>query len=132
MSHTIESPVKRFPGSVALPDYLNYLQYRAWRDGVTAASAVINVNKPEGAGPETVWEYDVVEYRHAFMSGVCGVVEKWELTGLPAAMTPDLFPPKPERAATALFNWLVGEITKLVTDDVDGDDPKSLPPSSAG
>lgn len=119
----IESPVKRWPGTVTLPDYLNWPQYLAWRDGVRAAREVLNRNKPGDAGPETQWTYDEDEYRHAFMGGVCGVVLEWNLSGLPSTMTPDTFPTRPYRSANNLFLWLTSEISKIV-EDATNDDPK--------
>lgn len=123
MAHIITSPVKRFPGTVELPDYLNYPQYRAWQAAVVAARDARDRNRPADPAADATWEYDADEYRHAFLAGVCAVVAVWHLTGLPDAPTPDTFPVRPANASADLFDWLVREIT-LAASDVDGDDPK--------
>src|SRR5579859_3959016 len=123
MSTDIHSPVKRWPGTVTLPAYLNYPQYRAWIDAARAARSLIEANKPENAAPDASWEYDRADYVHAWLPGIFAVVEAWRLAGLPETLSADTFPLAPEQPAEALFNWLVDGIRVLVS-AVDGDDPK--------
>lgn len=126
MGRTKTCPVARWPGSVVLPDYLNFPQYVAWRDAAAAARAIV-----DAAAETESKEYDQLEYRHAFLPGVLAVVSEWHLASLPEPLTPDNFPMLPEDDSGALFNWLVNS-AGAVARGVDGDDPKSPPLSSAG
>lgn len=50
------------------------------------------------------------------LPGVCACVETWELTGLPAQITPETFPGSPRIASAQLLGWLIGEISKLYSE----------------
>lgn len=104
MSKLIVSPVKKWPGTVTLSDPLTLPQSWGFADAITAAREL-----GEAA--------QLSRYNFALLTGVCGCVEKWELQGLPAAITPDNFPATPRNAAAQLCAWLVGEVVQLYQDE---------------
>lgn len=104
MGKTIESPVKKWPGTVTLADPMTFEQYLAWKRSVTDASALI---KDE----QVPWD----EYDAAISPGVLACVEKWELAGLPEH--PTALPATPRVTSHRLIVWLMREITDLVTQD---------------
>lgn len=98
----LESPVKRWPGTVTLPEYLTWPQVEAWQtaaDEATEATAL--------AARQLAW-----------VRGICAVVTHWELTALPPTMTPETFPATPPRSSVALMRWLMREIN-LMFDEAD-------------
>lgn len=100
MSKIIESPVKRWPGSITLPEYLTYPQVVAFRKAMADARAL---------GEEA--QVDV--YNYAMLPGLCVCVEKWNITGLPEQVTAETFPASPARASVQLLSWLIGQVTAL-------------------
>jgi len=100
MSKRIDSPVKRFPGSVTLHDPLTYPQVIAFQDATAAA----------GAMGETTW----MKLRLALLPGILACVENWEVEGVPEAPTIDNFPATPLVSSGELVNWLQEEITGLL------------------
>ena len=103
MSTVHESPVKKFPGSVTIPDFLNYPQVLAFREAVQAAQEL-----GEGA--------KLVEYNHALLPGVIPCVEKWEIPSLPQVISADNFPVAPTQASQRLTAWLIGLVTALMNE----------------
>ncbi len=93
----LESPVKRWPGTVTLPEYLTWPQMEQW----------------QAAAQEAEDATVMTQQQLAWVRGICAVVSTWELTGLPSAMTPDTFPATPARSAVALMGWLIREISAL-------------------
>jgi hypothetical protein len=98
---TITSPVKRFPGTVTIPDALTFPQAIAWEKAGIAASAL-------KANPEAT----DAEYWQAWMPGITAVVETWNLTGF----DPQKPPATPRLSIAQLVSWLVGEISTLYTE----------------
>lgn len=94
----ITSPVKRWPGTVTLPDYLTWPQMRSWKTAADEASQAT----------------DLVEQRMAWNRGICAIVETWELAGLPAKLTAETFPATPPRSGVALMGWLIDSISALL------------------
>ena len=101
----IESPVKKWPGHVVLPDYLNLAQALAWEEVVKSL---------RGANPE---ELTQTEFSALFLPGVFSIVQEWKLEGLPENMTAATFPFTPGRSARQLINWLIREIGALWQDE---------------
>ena len=96
-----ESTVKRFPGSVVLPDDLTYLQGIAYARAYRQAKAL---------GEEA----SMAEFIHAMLPGICACVVEWHIDGLPAVVTPEVLEQaKPARAVAELMSWLFSETTAL-------------------
>lgn len=108
MGKVIPSPVKRWPGTVTLCDPLTFPQLIAFQNALGAAKAAAD----RGA---TQAEIDA-----AYLPGLLGCVEKWDLAGFPDAVTPATFPSTPMRASAVLVRTLVGAVVELITeaDDV--------------
>jgi len=101
MSKIIESPVKKFPGTVTVPDDLDYSQ------GVKYVTAY---REAKALGEAAT----MIEFVYTMMPAICYCVEKWELTGLPSQVTPEVLEKaKPGRAVAALMSWLFQETTVL-------------------
>ena len=102
MSKKIESPVKRFPGSVTLYDPLTYPQVIAFQDATAAA----------GELEKATW----MKLRFALMPGILACVDSWEVEGVPEKPNVDNFPATPLVSAGELVNWLQEEITTLLVE----------------
>ena len=102
MSKRIESPVKRYPGSVVLHDPLTYPQLIAFQNAITEAQAV----------GETTW----VKLRQALLPGILACVESWNIEGVPEEPNMDNFPATPIVSAGNLVNWLQESITALLVE----------------
>lgn len=98
---TITSPVKRFPGTVAVPDALTFPQAIAWEKAGKAATAL-------KASPEAT----DAEYLGAWMPGITACVEAWSLEGFDPANPPST----PRLSIIRLITWLIGAITELYQD----------------
>ena len=107
MSQVKESPVKRFPGTITLPDFLNHPQAIAYWRGVQAARAL-----PK----DTATMMDV---NYALLPGLCACVEKWDIIGLPTPVTADTFPATPVRDCRLLISWVDREIATLIKETED-------------
>ena len=95
MSKVIQSPVKRFPGSVTLYDPVPYPNFIEWEKAINADG--------EGADLEkqlTMWH------------GVKAMTEKWEIPEF------DIENPiaTPRAAVISLLAWLVTEIGKIINE----------------
>jgi hypothetical protein len=101
----ITSPVKRFPGTVTLSDPLTYPQYLAYVDGL------------RGISPEQ----DIPHQEYAVLPGLLKCVEKWDIPGF-ESITLDTFPSTPRKSVNQLINWLILEVTALVSE---ADDPNA-------
>jgi hypothetical protein len=103
MSKVIESPVKRWPGTITLPDYLTYPQVVAFRKAVAEA---------KGLGEDA--QLDV--YNYAMLPGLCICVERWDIAGLPEHVTAETFPAAPARASSQLLAWVINGVVALFKD----------------
>lgn len=97
----ITSPVKRFPGTVDLPEYLTIPQAVAWEQSTKQASMLRKGGEATDA-----------EYIGAWVPGLLAVVQAWGLEGF----SPDPFQSTPRKAVIDLLSWLITEITKLYED----------------
>ena len=104
MSRVIDSPVKRWPGRVILPDYLTAPQDAAFEDALAEA---------RNFDPETQGAH----YTNALIPGVLACVEKWELEGFPQPITADNFPKTPRQSFAELLAFLIREVTKIYEDE---------------
>ena len=105
MSKVIQSPVKKWAGSVTLADPLTFPAYIAWRDAIREAQA---------------FKDDYVRYSAALLPGVLACVEKWELKGF----SPDPFPATPRDSSDKLLAWLLREIGAVANEGGEDADPK--------
>ncbi len=104
MPKVLFSPVKRFPGTITLPDSLTYPQLIAWEQALAAAQA-------DGATNIQRW--------YALIPGVVACVEKWELAGVPEYPTADTLPSTPRVAADKLLRWVMDGIRSAIAEDDD-------------
>jgi hypothetical protein len=102
MSKTITSPVKRFPGTITIPDFLTVPQARAWEKSLKEADAL----------RETI-EVSDVAYIEAWIPGISAVVSEWNLENFSI----DPFQTTPRVAVLNLFTLIIGEVNKLYWDD---------------
>ena len=101
----LTSPVKRFSGTVEIPDALTFPEYVAWENGFTGMSGE---------------SYTVTA--QALLPAICMIVKGWKLDNFPEKVTPDTFPATPPAAVAQLLAWLVGEILRVVEGS---DDPNA-------
>jgi hypothetical protein len=106
MTKTITSPSKRFPGTVDLPDYLDWVQLEAYQGKFSAITEGMTTAQASRLQAEAV----------------IGVVQAWHIEGLPAA--PAQLPAS--IAGVKLLGWLINEISELIGDD----DPEGSPPNA--
>jgi hypothetical protein len=93
-----DSPVKRYPGYVIMPDYFSWGQMIAWDECVTRAGAA------EGTLPRMAAQAD----------GVLSMVEEWHITGI--AEKPTALPASPVRPAAELMGWVIGLINSMIVE----------------
>lgn len=106
----INSPVEHFAGTVTLPDFLNILQLRKFQDGFFG-------------DPNEVRE----EGKKAFLSvsdqrvlpAVLDIVLEWKLNNVPDKPTMESFPMTPYDKAHELLMWLVMEIYRIYTGEME-------------
>jgi hypothetical protein len=109
MSKTITSPVKRFSGTIVLPDYLTFPQFIAWRNGLKGVASERTVSQVAQSEDESL----------ALLPAIYAIVSEWHLQGIPT--DPAQFPATPRLAVYRLMVWLIGEVTALV--GAEDDDP---------
>jgi len=99
MSKILQSPVKKWPGTVTIPDYLNVEQAMAFEEAIEN----IKDNKNENIN---------LAITSKLVPGICACVESWNLEGL-QNVSQSNYPATPKLASAELTSWLVSEITKL-------------------
>jgi len=93
-----ESPVKRYPGYVIMPDYFSWEQMIAWDDCVTKAQTA------EGRLGALAAQAD----------GVLAMVSEWHISGI--AEHPEALPASPVTPAAQLMGWLIGIINSMIVE----------------
>jgi len=108
----ITSPVKRFPGTVALPDHFTLPQVV---DYETAGEKLIETvsSIPEG-GRIAFTKTDEIK-----LPAILGIVSEWHIEGVPETPTIESFPLTPRHDAHNLVDWLMGEITRVYTGEIE-------------
>jgi len=94
----IDSPSKRYPGYVILPDDLTFPQVLAWED------ATLEAGKTPGSFHKV----------HAYIPGVLVCVQEWHIDGFPEPLTADNFPWKPPAAVIGLMSKIIAGVTDLI------------------
>ena len=97
MSKVITSPIKRFPGTVTIPDPMTWDQLSRWGDFVSGFKKN---------------SFDNLRAEAAFIPGF---VEKIDIVGFPVDSATN--PPKQLKAFSALMDWIVGEILQVIEGD---------------
>ena len=105
----LDSPVKRWPGKIHLPDYLNFRLEAEWE------RAIEDIGKEADGADNSVLS---VSARPAqamiILPVVLSIVQKWELGGgFPQYPTIDDFPATPKQSSALLLAFVIGEINKL-------------------
>lgn len=108
MPKILTSPVKRFPGTVTLPDGYTFPE-------IIAFDKALAVARTDGLSNMEQW--------HAILAGLLPCVSAWALDGVPANPTPDTFPATPRVSVTRLVSWLYDEVSKAQVDE--GDTPNA-------
>ena len=97
----IESPVKRFPGSVTLPDFPTYIQ-------------VLTFGKAYHQARARGDEISMGEYIYITLPGMLPMIETWSIAGIPEHPSiTDIEQMKPGRAVAELLAWLWSECVKV-------------------
>ena len=109
MSKTIKSPVKAFPGSVELPDYLTFPQALAYEQSIIDTQSLFEEGEDKIVSQ--------LRYDSEMIKAVCACVEEWNLDNF-GQLAPDTFPSTPRKASKELVAWLYEEITYLFTPEV--------------
>lgn len=122
---TITSPVKRFPGTVTLPDYLTFPQAITWEKAIDEANALRDPVLDNEGNPARDKNGRVIrvtksgvteaEYLNVWTPALLSVVQAWSLDGFSV----EPFQATPRAALISLFSWLIGEITALYDDSED-------------
>lgn len=118
----ITSPVKRWPGTVTIPDYLTFPQAMAWEEALNNAKNLLpNIDfdrKEDGSidmskmNPEYLEYFKAsrsVKYHKELLPGIMACVLEWNLKNFDS----NNFPATPVQSRIDLINWIVSEITKL-------------------
>lgn len=98
------SPIKRFAGTITLPDALTFEQYAAWERAISDAR--------QTGGSYTVQAISI-------LPAICMIVETWSLDNLPEHPTPETFPATPVRQVSDLLVWLVDCVGKIIDQEDD-------------
>ena len=98
MSKLIHSPVDKFPGDVTLFDPIPYPAYIEWEKAV----------RVDGEAQDSVKQF-------ALFEGVQALVEKWEIPSFDITNPPAT----PRTPVLNLLAWLVTEIGKIISGDID-------------
>lgn len=100
MSKEIQSPVKRFSGTVVLPDALTFPQYRMFSDAIKEFNASTENRSLKN---------------QLMVPGVLACVSEWHLANIaPEQLTPETFPSTPYIAVNHLLGWLIMAINALI------------------
>lgn len=103
MCKVITSPVKRWPGTVTLPDWYDWGRLGKWQDDWDHVS---ELQKAE--------EKSLLIIK-AQSESIFPMIDEWHLTGI--LDKPDRLPATPTDDALTLHRWLIGEINKVINGD---------------
>ena len=121
MSKTITSPVKEFPGSVELPDYLTFPQALIYEQSILDTQVLFSEAWEDSGIEEGDEDASIsisqIRYDSEMIKAICACVESWDLKGL-GQLAPDTFPATPRQASKELVAWLYEEITYLFSPEV--------------
>lgn len=120
MSKKVEVNIPPFVGSVTFYKPFTLEHVLAIEDAQDAAAAeetesaflkkIVEIRNEEGGNVRAIWASRTD--RH-FVAAICKCVEKWELEGLPEALTPETFPMTPRGKSIELIRFLVEKIMEI-------------------
>ena len=93
-----DSPIKRYPGHIIMPDYFTWEQMIAWDECVSKAA-----DAPGRMGAMA-----------AQAAGVIAMVQEWHITGIPEH--PEALPASPVRPAAELLGWVIGIVNSMIVE----------------
>ena len=99
-----QSPVKKFPGYVVLPDFLNVFQVRAFEDAYFG-----DPNEAAREGEKVYISVSDEKMLPIFVE----LIKEWHIDGIPENPTVQEVPMTPAKAGHELVAWLSGELFKL-------------------
>lgn len=106
----LTSPVKKWPGTVTVPEALTFEQYHAW-------TLAIRQVRELGETPP------IAEVDACFVPAILAVVREWDIPALADFVAAGNLPAAPRQSSNKLIGWLVGAISALIT-EADEEDPK--------
>lgn len=107
-----ESPVKRFPGHVVLPEFLTLPQVLAFE---SAREQIVAIR--QGLDPDARVQRSRLDA--IYLPVVCMIVSEWCISGVPEKPEPDNFPMTPRLATAELIAWIIGEISQIYIGEID-------------
>ena len=130
MSKILTSPVKKWPGTITLPDFLTIGQAMKWEEALSKSRDILPECEPfEKDKPLTenqakrIDKQTTAEALNLILPGILACVESWNLEGL----DPNKFPATPLLSRAILVSWIVDEITKLYNEE--NEVPNELSPT---
>ena len=130
MSKILTSPVKKWPGTITLPDFLTIGQAMAWEEAYANATEILPeaepIQKDEQLTNDQInrvaatW---AAKWTELILPGIMACVESWNLEGLDH----NNFPATPRMSRVTLVAWIVTEIKKLY--DEENEVPNELSPT---
>ena len=114
MPKVIQSPVKKFPGTVTLSDPLTLPQVVIIDDCLMTRRDFFEEvedgdNRVYKLKPGMFWsKSDSLE-----VAAIVQCVDEWSLKGFPEKVTAETFPGSPRSASQAVINWLLTEIMNV-------------------
>lgn len=118
----LESPVKLWPGTITLPDFLTLPQAIEWEDALNDAEDLIpeiDFEKDENGKliTKNMSKKDLrvltmrnkSKYANALIPGIKACVIEWNLQGF----DPNNWPATPRQSRIDLVNWIVSNIAEL-------------------
>lgn len=104
----LTSPVKKWPGTITIPDYLTIPQAMAWEEAINNASSILPEKTESNLG-ERVNKSFTSEWASLIIPGIKSCVLEWNLENF----DPDNFPATPKLSRIQLLSWIMSEITNL-------------------
>lgn len=101
MARVIQSPSKKYSGSITLPEFLTFPQ-------LDAAETAFDEAHELGEVRFTKW-------RRAILPGLLACVERWDLENFPQPVTVENFPATPRVEVGEIINAVLGVVSALVS-----------------
>lgn len=119
MSKVLTSPVKRWPGTITIPDFLTIDQAIKWEEAVKRADSILPECEPFKKGEKlTDKQVDNISAKTSakwvgmILPGILACVESWNI-----GIDPNNFPATPPISRIKLISWIMSEISKLYEEE---------------
>lgn len=109
-----QSPVKRFPGHIVLPDFLNIRQVRMFQDAFYG-----DPNELQASDQEPDKKVFVSINDERLLPVLLELVQEWHIKKVPEKPTVETFPATPVLACHELIQWVTLELYRLYLGEVD-------------